>query len=85
MSRKRDGMPELMAEFADAELGDARRLTRLLSMVEAFAAAPDQSLPQIARDDAEQEAIYRFLSNDGVDPIEMLVPHFQATARRSKE
>lgn len=52
-------------------------------MVEAIAAAPEKSLPEIARDDAELEGIYRFLNNDGIDPVEMLVPHFEATAERS--
>lgn len=78
-------MQDLVAEFAGAELGDERRLKRLLAMVEAIAAAPEKSLAQIARDDAEQEGFYRFLSNGGVDPTEVIVPHFQETARRSEE
>jgi hypothetical protein len=70
-------------EFLGAELGDLRRTDRLLSIVEAVSAAPDKSLPEIARDDAELEAMYRFFENDGIDPVEMLVPHFEATAARS--
>jgi hypothetical protein len=77
-------VPSLSDEFRDAELGDLRRTVRLASMVEAFGASHGKSIPEIARDDAELQAIYRFLNNDAVDPVEMLVPHFQETARRAE-
>jgi hypothetical protein len=82
---KTRGVSEISEEFVDAALGDERRTQRLLTIVEAFAATPASSLPEIARDDAELEATYRFLENDSIDATEMAVPHYQGTARRSEE
>lgn len=78
-------VPSVTDEFLNVDLGDERRAKRLLSVVEALAAAPNRSLPEIARDDAELEAIYRLLNNEAVDPRAILVPHFKATARRASE
>jgi hypothetical protein len=49
-------------EFRKAKLGDHRRTRRLKTIVEAFSAAPDSSLPEMARDAAELEGMYRFLN-----------------------
>src|SRR4051794_39879167 len=78
-------VPSVREEFVGADLGDERRMKRLLSVVEALGAAPDRTLPEIARDDAELEAIYRLLNNDAVEPGEILAPHFKATGRRATE
>jgi hypothetical protein len=75
----------LTAEFRGADLGDARREKRLETFVEAFGAAPDRSLPEIARDSAELEGIYRFLNNDAFSFRDLLEPHFEATAARAAE
>jgi hypothetical protein len=75
-------VPSVAAEFAGADLGDPRRDRRLASLAEAFSAAPDKTLPQIARDDAELEALYRFLANEHFAAAELLEPHYSATAER---
>lgn len=69
-------------EFEGADLGDTRRTKRLIGIVEAFSAAPDRSLPKIARDAAELEAFYRFFENRAFGLDELLAPHARATADR---
>ena len=73
------------AEFASANLGDARRTRRLQAIANSAASAPDAGFPHILRDGAELEATYRLLSNDAVDPDAMLEPHIAATLRRMGE
>jgi len=73
------------SEFLGAELGDRRLNSRALMLVEAIAAAPDESFPKIMSDDGELEALYRFLNNERVDLESLLAPHFRETARRAEE
>jgi hypothetical protein len=75
-------VPSVADEFEGAELGDARRSKRLLKFAAAFSEAPDRSLPEIARDAAELEAIYRFVENGAFGFAEMLGPHFGLTGSR---
>jgi len=74
----------MSAEFAGAELGDARLSKRLCSLADQLAARPSASFPK-ALDDAELEAAYRFFGNDEVTPEAILAPHFRQTARRAAE
>lgn len=78
-------VPSITDEFEDADLGDTRRTKRLLGIVEAFNAAPDRSLPKIARDAAELEGFYRFFENAAFGLKELLAPHARATADRVLE
>ncbi len=76
-------VPSIASEFLGAALGDKRRTQRLLSLAETLSAAPDRPLPRVARDDAELEALYRFVNNDAVEFGDLLQPHFAATADRA--
>jgi len=73
----------LAEELGDADLGDPRRTRRLQQLVQGLADAPDASFPKAAGNDAALEATYRFLSNEGVQPEEILAPHVAATVRRA--
>jgi hypothetical protein len=73
------------SEFVGAELGDARRTKRLIRIAEAVSAAPDRSIPQIARSDAELQGLYRFAENDAIQFRNILEPHFRATGERAQE
>lgn len=68
------------SEFAD--LGDARLDDRLGEMLVQAAQNPGEHFPQIARSEADLEAIYRFFRNEkaGFDPV--AESHFKATAER---
>ncbi len=69
-------------EFADAELGDLRRTTRLLLLASALGAQPSASLPEATPDPAALKAAYRFFDNDHVRAEAVLASHLQATYAR---
>src|SRR5262245_7170077 len=72
-------------EFSGADLGDRRLNSRTLKVVEAIAAAPDDSFPNLTSDDSELEALYRLLNNDQVELEPLLAPHFRQTAGRARQ
>jgi Transposase DNA-binding/Transposase DDE domain len=72
----------LVDELASGTLGDQRlneRRNRLLAVLERH---PDAGFPEVCVDDAEVEALYRFLRNRRVVPAAILAPHLQATHER---
>jgi hypothetical protein len=72
----------LVDELAAGDLGDDRlndRRNRLLAVLER---QPDAAFPQVCADDAEVEALYRFLRNRRVTLEALLAPHVVATQRR---
>lgn len=83
LKKSKARVPSVASEFSGAELGDGRRTKRLEKIAEAFSAAPDRSLPKIARDAAELEAFYRFFENDAFGLDELVLPHARATAERA--
>jgi hypothetical protein len=68
-------------EFSGADLGDPRRLGRLLVLAERMASKPDSSFPK-AMSSAELEGGYRFFSNPQVTPEAILAPHVRETLAR---
>lgn len=84
-SKSSQKLASLIDEFSGVDLGDARRDRRLLRFVDAFGRSPDKSLPRMARDEAELEAMYRFCENEGFDAQDVLLPHREATALRASE
>jgi hypothetical protein len=69
-------------EFADADLGDARRTKRLVDLASSLARQPSASLPEATDDPAMLKAAYRFFDTDVILPADMLAPHVQATYDR---
>jgi len=72
----------LVAEMATGELGDQRlneRRDRLITILEQH---PDTAFPEACGDDAEVEALYRFLRNRRVSLPALLEPHLIATQAR---
>jgi hypothetical protein len=72
---------EIGADFVGAELGDARRVRRLVSLAQKMAKRPDASFPSVLSE-AELEGAYRLLSNEAVDPQAVLAPHVRETLAR---
>jgi hypothetical protein len=70
-------------EFADAELGDARRTKRLMAIARSLAEDPSLSFPVAAGSDGVLEGTYRFLGNTAVSPECVLGGHFQRTVERA--
>jgi len=72
----------LVAEMATGQLGDQRlnaRRDRLMTILEQH---PDRAFPEACADDAEVEALYRFLRNRRVSLPTLLEPHVMATQAR---
>jgi hypothetical protein len=83
MSKKRLSRREVVAEeLAEADLGDVRRTARGKAIADRIATAPDASLPVAMKDRAMLEALYRHLSNEGVDYQAILESHLVRSGRR---
>lgn len=61
--------------FAQAELGDARRVKRATRMATALLRSPGESLPRLFAQGREVKAAYRFLGNPHVDPMGLQAGH----------
>jgi hypothetical protein len=69
-------------ELAAGPLGDRRLEARRDRLVARLEAHPDRGFPAVCDDDAEVEALYRFLRNPRVSPARILAPHIAATQAR---
>lgn len=76
------GMGVVLAEAARAQLGDKRRTKRLVRVLEAVAAGPDRTIPDLCAKESETEALYRLLGNRDFSFTDILAPHFDGTAER---
>lgn len=81
---KSDVFGSLGLEFANTTLGDRRRTSRLMRILDDAIAAPDASLPNRVQCNADLEATYRFLSNQKITPEAVAEAHFHGTAQRAK-
>jgi len=73
-------------EFGKANLGDARRVQRLVQIAAAVEQEPAGKLTEVfAQDAAQREAGFRFMENDGVDAAEIAQASHLACARRAAE
>ena len=71
-----------VTEFADADLGDARRTQRLVELATGFAQRPGASLPEACGTRAMLKAAYRFFDNEAIAPQALLERHVRATSDR---
>ena len=81
-SRTSAAQSSLVAEMATGELGDQRlneRRDRLIAILEQH---PDTAFPEACADDAEVEALYRFLRNRRLSLGALIEPHVIATHAR---
>jgi hypothetical protein len=72
-------------EFADLDLGDARRDNRARKIIEQFSAKPSTSIPQTCNGWSETIATYRFLENEAVEWRDIMAPHWAQTEKRMIE
>lgn len=72
----------LVEELSQGALGDQRLNVRRDRVVATLERQPDRGFPHACADDAEVEALYRFLRNPRVSPDAILAPHLAATAAR---
>jgi hypothetical protein len=72
-----------VAEFAEAELGDARRTQRLIRMATVFARQLMAGLPEACGSPAALKAAYRLFDNEAIAPADILAGHVSATYERA--
>ena len=77
------GGPSIRDELAAGTLGDRRLDARRDRLVARLEAHPDRGFPATCDEEAEVEALYRFLRNPRVSPARLLAPHLAATAGRT--
>ncbi len=71
-------------ELGASELGDQRRVTRLLTIARDFYARPQASVPQACQSRAKTKAAYRFFEDKNQTMTKILTPHYEATQQRVK-
>jgi Transposase DNA-binding/Transposase Tn5 dimerisation domain len=82
-------MPEIpddeswaVTEFAETDLGDARRTQRLVALATVLAQRPSASLPQACGSRAMLKAAYRFFDNEAIKAQALLERPVEATTAR---
>ena len=80
MTSRPDDAAWAVTEFADADLGDARRTQRLVELATVFAHRPGASLPEACGNQALLKAAYRFFDNEAIAPQAILESHVLATS-----
>jgi Transposase DNA-binding/Transposase Tn5 dimerisation domain len=70
-------------EFGAADLGDARRTQRLLTLMGQVAARPGASLPEACGSRGQLKAAYRVFANAAIEPEELWASHIAATYERA--
>ncbi len=69
-------------EFGGAELGDIRRVDRLVNMASARVAAAEQSFSASMGNEADNKAAYRFFGNSSFDYQSIIDPIIENSLRR---
>ena len=72
-------------EFTGLDFNSSRLEKRFIRTMETLSDQPDKSIWLCSENRAEAKAIYRMLSNDGLDREEILRVHREATIRRMAE
>src|SRR5690349_1686156 len=72
-------------EFGGAELGDARRTRRLVTMVAQAVRRPAGRVSEVFRTPSKRQGAYDFLEHEQVEGQQVLKALGQATARRCRE
>lgn len=70
-------------DFAEAELGDERRVARLVELAAVAQTKPDASFPKMTGSNAGLEALYRFLNNGHFGFERILEAHTVAAGERA--
>lgn len=84
---RRERQPKAPVDWADeelsrAELGDKRRVDRLLTIARDFYANPQANIPQACGSEAKTKAAHRFFDESDNRMDKILAPHTQSTWQR---
>ena len=72
-------------ELGVSELGDQRRVKRLLNIARNFYARPQSGVPQACQSRAETKTDYHFFGDQNHTMEKILKPHYEATQQRVKQ
>ena len=72
-------------EFGAAELGDQRRVQRLMTIARDFYARPQANIPQACQTRAKTKAAYRFFDDENHAMEKLMTPHYEATRNRAAQ
>jgi len=72
----------VVSEFMEADLHDARRTQRLITITMVLAEHPDASFPEACGDKGVLKATYRFFENEAIEPQAILESHVEASGHR---
>jgi hypothetical protein len=75
-------LSRVLGEYEAVDLGDSRLDDRLQKIIGQLATSPGQSFPEQMVNDADQEALYRFLRNPKVTVDALLAGHRVETLKR---
>ncbi len=78
------GRGSLRDEMAGADLGDDRLNARRNQLLTVLERSPDKGFPEACSNDADMEALYRFLRNRRVSLAAVVEPHLEATSARCR-
>lgn len=84
MQLPNDAIQRIRETFETVELGDPRRVRRLVSVVGRLAARPGASLPEAMASPAELEGLYRLANNEKVSYEALLEAQASAAAERCR-
>jgi hypothetical protein len=70
-------------EYANAQLGDRRRVERAKAIAESLHKQPADGFPRALGSSAELEGFYRFINSDDFSASDIVAPHIAATFRRA--
>lgn len=85
MQLPNDAIRRIRTTFETVELGDPRRVRRLVSAVGKLAARPGASLPEAMSSAAELEGLYRLANNEKVSYDALLEAQASAAAKRCRD
>lgn len=85
MRLREDAVERVANVFADAELGDPRRVQRVMHTVRRLAAAPDVSFPRAMGNEADVEGAYRLLNSTHVSSRPLADAYGRSTAERARD
>jgi len=72
-------------EFGAAELGDQRRMQRLMMIARDFYARPQANIPQACQTRAKTKAAYRFFDDEKHTMEKLMAPHYESTRHRAAQ
>ncbi len=72
-------------EFSKADFGDRRLTRRLVSIVRAFYARPQATIPQACQTRAKTKAAYRFFDHRNTSMDKIFEQHYEATQDRASQ